>query len=110
MLTVRYTQGAELPDLAIEWRDRTGQLVPFGSIAHTFELRVGHAGAAAVLTKASGFNGSDGNPNVLIAWSPSNELNTIAPGTYDADLIATRSSDGKQRKMRFELNVAKPVG
>jgi hypothetical protein len=102
---VTYIQGSDLPDLTIEWRDRNGALIQFQSVAHTFDLKVGHPGQAADLTKSTGFTGADTAPNVTVQWATTGELNTLTPGTYQADLTATRSGDGKQRKLRFPLVV-----
>lgn len=109
MLTLTYIQGADLPDAAIEWRDRNKQVIAFGSVPHTFALRVGEPGQAAVMTKTTGITGADAAPNVTFAWAATQELNTLAAGTYTADLIATRTSDSRQRKLRFELVVLPAV-
>jgi hypothetical protein len=109
VIAVEYIQGADLPDFAVEWADRDGAPILFGSIAHTFELKIGRRGNPATLTKSTGITGADTSPNVTVAWSTSGELNTLAVGTYDADLIATRTSDGKQRKLRFRLVVLPAV-
>lgn len=110
MLVYRYIQGADLPDLGIVWRDPARQLINFGSIAHTFQLRIGQRGKPATITKTTGITGADSTEagedtlaNVTIAWAIAGELNTLTVGTYDADLIATRTSNTKDRKMRFRL-------
>lgn len=107
-LTVEYIQGADLPDLAIEWRDSDGEIIDYSS-GHTFSLRVGNPGSAATVSKTNGFTGAAVSPNITVSWETSGELNTITPGTYDADLIATRSSDSKQRILRFALTVRPAV-
>jgi hypothetical protein len=99
-----YVQGADLPDLAITWQDKSGAVIPFAT-GYTFTLKVGKPGDVAQLTKTTGFVGANSAPNVTIAWAPTGELNQIPPGTYTADLIATRASDGKQRVFRFVLPV-----
>jgi len=104
-----YIQGADLPDLTLNWRDSQSNLIAFGTVAHTFELKVGQVGSAASLTKTTGITGADTSPNITIAWATTGELNTLVPGTYHADLTATRTSDGKQRKFRFVLPVERPI-
>lgn len=99
-----YIQGSDLPDLTITWRDSTGAILQYGS-GHTFELKLGTPGSAAVITKTTGITGANTDPNVTIAWATSGELNTLTPGVYTADLTATRTSDSKQRKLRFQLPV-----
>lgn len=104
MLTAGYTQGAELPDLAFEWEDRNGDLHDFSS-GWTFQLKVGTPGEAAVLTKSTGITGAATAPNVLIGWPTSGELNSLAPSLYHAHLVATRTSDSKQRVLPFAIRL-----
>lgn len=99
-----YIQGADLPDLTIEWTTNTGAIIDFSS-GYTFELKIGSPGSAATLTKTTGITGAATLPNVTIAWATSGELNTLPPDSYIADLIATRTSDSKQRKRRFNITV-----
>jgi hypothetical protein len=99
-----YIQGADLPDLTFDWRDRNAVLIDF-STGYTFVLKLGKPGQAATLTKSTGITGAATSPNVTAAWSTSGELNTIAPGVYTLDLIATRTSDSKQRLLRDSLTV-----
>jgi hypothetical protein len=107
-LTVEYIQGAELPDEGIEWRDRTNALIDFSS-GFTFALKVGYAGSAALLTKTAGISGASTTPNITISWAVAGELNTLAVGQYEALLTATRSSDGKDRKMYFNLIISPAI-
>lgn len=104
MLTAAYTQGADLPDLTLEWRDSDGSLLPFAT-GWTFQLKLGTPGSAAALTKTTGITPADTSPNVTIAWPTSAELNTLTPGYYHAELTATRASDSKQRKMAFGIRL-----
>lgn len=104
MLSVTYTQGAELPDLTIEWKDTAGNLIDFSS-GYTFVLKLGVPGAAATLSKSTGITGAATSPNVTVAWATSGELNTIATGFYHAHLNATRTSDQKLRVFKFGLTV-----
>jgi hypothetical protein len=108
MPLVAYMQGAELPDLTIDWEDRNGDPVDF-STGHTFELKLGKPGQAAALTKTTGITGDDVFPNVLVAWASSGELNSLTPGPYKAILTATRTSDGKQRKLPFDFRLDKAI-
>jgi hypothetical protein len=99
-----YIQGADLPDLTFEWRDSTGALINFSS-GYTFVLKLGTPGSAATLTKSTTITGAATSPNVTVAWATSGELNTLTPGVYTLDLIATRTSDSKQRFLRDSLTV-----
>jgi hypothetical protein len=99
-----YIQGADIPDLAITWLDNAGTVIDYSS-GYTFSLKLGQPGQAAAMTKSTGITGAATAPNVTVAWATSNELNTLDPGTYTLDLIATRSSDSKQRIMRRELRI-----
>lgn len=102
MSKVEYIQGTLLPDLTLELRDDDGNLINFSGYA--FTLRVGVPGQTRVLSKPSGITGTSTSPNVTIAWT-AGELDTITPGAYEADLIATRNSDSKVRIARFALTV-----
>lgn len=104
-----YVQGAELPSVAFDWEDSQGDLIAFGSVAHTFQIKIGRPGQTALLSKTTGITGADTSPNITIDWAVSGELNTLATGTHHADLIATRTSDGKQRVLRFMLPVIPAV-
>ena len=108
MLTVSYAQGADLPDLGIDWTDQAGELIDF-STGYSFELRVGAPGESAALAKSSGITGAATAPNVTISFDD-DELSDLEPGHYMADLIATRTADGKDRAMRFRLSVKAAVG
>lgn len=103
-MNASYIQGAELPDLTIAWRDSAGNLIDFSS-GYTFVLKLGTPGAAAVLTKSTGITGAATSPNVTIAWAAAAELNTLAPAHYQAHLVATRTSDSKQRVFPFGVTV-----
>lgn len=100
---VPYIQGAELPDLPLEWRDAAGALIDF-STGHTFALALAQGGGAPVLNKASGISGASAAPNVRISWDAA-ELDSLTPGHYLATLTATRTADSKRRKMRFLLAI-----
>lgn len=99
-----YVQGSDLPDLAITWKDGSGTIINYSS-GYTFVLKVGSPGSAATLTKSTGITGAAAAPNVTVAWATTGELNTLPAGSYTADLIATRTSDSKQRVFRFVLPV-----
>lgn len=103
-MSLSYIQGADLPDATFEWRDRLGALIDF-STGYTFVVKLGTPGSAATVTKSSGITGAATAPNVTVAWSTSGELNTLTPGVYTLDLIATRTSDSKQRILRDSLTV-----
>lgn len=94
-LAVTYRSGAELPDLAIEWRDRDGNLIDFSS-GWTFTVKVG-TDLATAFTKTTGITGAATSPNVLVQWATSGELSTLAAGQYRIELTARRTSDSKDR-------------
>lgn len=104
MANASYIQGAELPDLLIAWRDSANNLIDFSS-GYTFVLKLGTPGSAAALTKSTGITGAATSPNVTIVWAVAAELNTLAPGHYPAHLVATRTSDSKQRVFPFGVTV-----
>jgi hypothetical protein len=103
-VSVSYVQGADLPDLALEWLDGAGSVVDFSS-GWTFVLKLGTPGQAADVTKNTGITGAATSPNVTIAWATSNELNTLGPGVYSLHLTATRVVDSKQRVLEGSLTV-----
>lgn len=102
--SVVYIKGADLPDLAVTWKDSDGSVIDFSS-GWTFSLKLGDPGSAATLTKTTGITGASTAPNVTVAWATTLDLNNLAATTYTADLTATRTSDSKQRVMRFRLTV-----
>ena len=104
MLSVAYIQGADLPDLTLEWRDSNNSLLALAT-GWTFQLKLGTPGSTAVLTKTTGITSADTAPNVTITWPTSAELNTLTPGYYHCELTATRTSDSKQRKMTFGIRL-----
>jgi hypothetical protein len=104
MNTVTYTQGSDLPDLAINWLDRDKAIIDY-SLGYGFQLKVGYAGQTALFTKTGGITGASVLPNVVVAWSVSSELNTLAPGEYDAQLKAIRTVDNRERILSFTLRV-----
>lgn len=108
MNTVEYVQGADLPDLAINWYDRNKVLIDF-TTGYTFELKVGKPGQTALVTKTGGFLASPVTPNITVQWANAAELNTLTPGVYRAQLKATRTADSKSRFLLFDLEVTTPV-
>jgi hypothetical protein len=107
MRTPTYTQGADLPDLPIDWEDSSGDLHNFED-GWTFTLRIGTPGQAAVLEKTDTIVGQAASPNVTIQWE-AGELDDITPGTHYAHLRAVRDSDGKKRILPFRITVRKAV-
>jgi len=103
-----YTQGAELPDAALTWKDSAKAIIDFSS-GHTFVLKIGARGAAATITKSAGITGAASAPNITVTWATSAELNTLAVGSHEADLIATRTSDSKQRVMPLVISITPPI-
>lgn len=95
-----YIQDQELPALAFEWSDGSGNLIDF-STGWTFTATVCLIGtSAALVTKSSGITGSATAPNVTVDWSAS-DFSTLAPGkNYVVYLKARRTSDSKDRYFR----------
>lgn len=103
-----YTVGDDLPDLTVEWLNTAGAVIDFSS-GYTFSLKIGTPGTVATITKTTGITGAATSPNVTIAWATTGELNTLAKGVYDADLIATRTSDSKRRSRRFQIRLDQAI-
>lgn len=99
-----YLVGSDLPDLEISWLDSSGAVIDFAA-GYSFSLKIGDPGSTALVTKTTGITGAATAPNVTVVWATAGELNTLTPGIYDADLTATRSSDSKHRRMRFQIRV-----
>lgn len=101
-----YVAGASLSDLTIYWTDsRHGELHDF-STGWTFSLVVSLKGSGvAAFTKTTGIVGQAVGPNVIISWPSSGELAGLAAGDYVIQLTATRTSDGKKRRVRGQLLV-----
>jgi hypothetical protein len=98
-MIVKYLKGGEHPDIALTWRDNSGAIIDFAT-GHTFELKIGHGGQAALITKTAGITGAQTAPNVITIFAV-NELDTIATGMYEAQLRARQTSTSKDRYMRF---------
>jgi hypothetical protein len=108
-MPVTYIKGADLPDLAVDWEDSTGDLIDF-SDGWTFTVRVGLVGQTALFTKTTGITGSAASPNVTIAWDSDAELNTLTAGhVYTVAITATRDSDDRERKMDVRIYVKSTV-
>jgi hypothetical protein len=87
------TVGTEIPDRTLTWiDDATGLPYQFGTVAHTFELRVDRY--SDVWVKTAGIVGNDGDPNIMFTFA-ANELNGFTPGHYHAQLWARRTVDTK---------------
>jgi len=99
-----YYQGSDLPDLAETWTDSTGAVIDF-SAGYSFAVKVGKRGAASAFTKTTGITGASSAPNITIAWSTTGELNSLPSGVYIVRIIATRTSDGKDRIMQTTIQV-----
>lgn len=100
--TPTYVVTAALPSLTITWKEN-GQLVLLAT-GHTFELRVALNGTT-LLAKTSGISGADIAPNVTIDWATGELANLTPNKTHSAQLIATRTSDGKPRIFPFALQM-----
>ena len=114
--TVFYTIGDELDPLNLWWVGGDGSLVDF-SVAHTYSAKLALASdpaGTAVFTKTTGFtgaagSGSEGNgtPNLTVAWATTGELNTpTVAGLYVLQIVATRTSDSKERTGRVNVQLS----
>ena len=102
-----YTQGSDLPDYTVEWRDQAGDLIDF-STGWTFQCKVGTPGAAADITTTN-VTGADTSPNVIVSFATSGELNTLAVGVYTVQIKATRTADSRDRFFRGKLRVVAAI-
>lgn len=96
--------GAALPDTAIDWEDDQGDLIDF-SAGYTFQVRVASTpGATPVVTKTLGITGAATSPNITISWT-TGEATALTAGLWQADIVATRTSDNKPRILRILLPI-----
>lgn len=111
---VEYFIGDELETLQLWWT-ANGALVDL-NVAHTYSSKLilaSDATATAIFTKTTGFTGATGSgtkasgvPNLTVAWATTGELNapTVA-GLYVFQIVATRTSDSKQRTGVVNINL-----
>jgi hypothetical protein len=102
------TATAELPTRTLTWIDpATGEPYQFGSVPHTFQLRI--AAGDTLVVKSTGIVATNGDPNVAISFA-NGELDTLAAAHYPAQLWARQVSNGldlEPIEMRFV--VRRPV-
>lgn len=114
--TVDYTVGDELESLQLWWFANSA-LVDL-SVAHTYSAKLykasdsTHTNVFSAL-KTTGFTGAagsgtkpSGTPNLVVTWATTGELNsTMTDGLYIFQIVATRTSDSKQRtgNVRFQI-------
>lgn len=110
--TFEYIVGADLEDIEL-WVSANGELPDF-STDHTFTLHVAASDGTAAFTKSAGITGAAGSgtdndptgvPNVVIQWATAGELNDLSGGLYVAELVILRTSDSRERKRRFYLQM-----
>lgn len=109
--TIEYICGADLDDLGLFVRANRA-LIDL-STGHSFTLVVGDGvGPTTGFTKTTsmvGAVGSDlppeGVPNLIVTWETSGELNDIDPGRYKCELTILRTTDQRQRKRQFYLQM-----
>jgi hypothetical protein len=112
MSNLRYHEGAALPALKLWVLDDDGTLIDF-STGWTFNyFKIGHKGAAAVLTKTTGLTGAagagvepTGTPNVTVAWA-SGDL-SITPAVYGWDMKCTK--DGLPRFFSGSIEISETI-
>jgi hypothetical protein len=117
--TVEYFIGDELDPLALWWyrSDSPSTLVDL-SVTHTYSSTLYLASDSThtnvfSAAKTSGFTGAagagtkpNGTPNLTVTWATSGELNTpTTSGLYIFQIVATRSSDSKQRTAEIHIQM-----
>ncbi len=107
MTPVTLIAGADLPDLAITWKDRDGTVINFAT-GWTFTVKVGPEGGAASITKTTNITGASTAPNVTIAWATT-EVGTLAAGRYVIEVTALQSADSRERKRSIPLLITKAL-
>lgn len=98
-----YVAGSDLPDLQLHWRDADKATIDL-STGWTVEARIGKMREAPTVTKTTGITLAATDPNVTIAWSDG-ELDGLAVGKYQLLLVATRDSDGKERRIQTTITI-----
>lgn len=104
---MKYTHGAELPSVGIEWTDSSGGILDF-SLGWTFTVKIGQPNADADVTKTSGITGDAALPNIVIAWDPG-ELDDLDTGAYVLQVAARHTASGKDRFMQTPFVVESAV-
>lgn len=109
-----YDQDTELPGIPFHWLDNEDQVIPFAA-GWTFKCYIctyQTVDTVAMLDN-SGFEGADTLPNLVANWNLNQFAALVGSATgipYSAKLRATRTSDGKRRKLDFTLWVrSKPT-
>ncbi len=105
MTPLQMIEGADLPDLALTWKDRDGNVLNLSS--YTFTVKVGPEGGAASITKTSGITGSSTAPNIVVAWTVT-EIGTLSAGRYVIEVIAT-ATDSRERRAQIPLNIVRKL-
>lgn len=95
-----YVLGSEDPTYPITWTDSNGNIIDFSDDGWTFELKLGHPGQDAALTKTAGIDGATTAPNITVTWATT-DLAEIDPGTYLLQLTPTLA--GRSRSPLTEL-------
>lgn len=99
---VEYVKTAALGDLKVTWLDTDGDVIDF-SAGYSFELKIGHGGSAASLTKTTGIAGASTAPNVTVAWD-SDDLSDIR-GDYVLQITATEDASSKPRILQKPIRI-----
>jgi hypothetical protein len=102
-----YYLGSEDPTYPTTWTNSDGVVIDFSAPGWSFELRLGHPGRDAVLTKTSGIAGAATAPNITVTWATT-DLDDIDPGTYLLQIFPTLA--GRTRSPLTDLfTLAAPV-
>ncbi len=100
------------------WWTISGDLIDYSS-GYTFvgKLSAAATPATIVFTKTTGFTGAvgsgteyDGVPNLVVAWATTGELNSVTPGRYLWEVVATKTSDSSQSTLHVSLVMKARLG
>ena len=98
------TTGSSIPGISLTWLSVDGLVIDFSS-GYTFILTIGLDGDP-IIEKTDGITGYSDAPNLSVEWGDE-EFSELHPGTYDLQIKATRTVDGKDRFFVDEINFAK---
>lgn len=102
---VEVTIGAELPDITFLWNDDDGDPINWVTDAHSFVVRVAERGDTTDLgLSITAAGAADSTVTLTLAEGAIDGL--TAGRTYDVQVWASRSSDGKEREpAKFRMHV-----
>jgi hypothetical protein len=103
-----YYADQELPAFPLVWKDRTGAFLDFTS-GWTFTIEFVSNGVV-VLSKTTGFTGSDGSSGVNLLWQPTAEVFAALAGYYTVRYVARNTASGLDDVCETSVTIkAKPT-